>query len=209
MTASLWAEVSITQVKGKVELMLPGSQSWVKASDGAEIPANTRISTGFNSTAVLVVNRDTRVNLKALTRIQLEEAIAQNDGSQNTRLLLGSGRIQADVKKKEGSFHDFRVNSPVATAAVRGTQFDMSPRKLKVLEGAVRFFAGGYGFTIQRGQDAQVTVIGSSIGIDSPTGAAINSRKVQTNTGSTDGDIIVNNTSSSSSNIGSAYIQLK
>ncbi|MDC7241703.1 MAG: FecR family protein [Spirochaetales bacterium] len=207
ITASLWADVSITDIKGKVELMLPGSGSWSAAGEGDTVPAGTRISTGFNSTAVLVVNGDTRVNLKALTRIKMEEAIAQSDGSQNTSLFLSSGRLQADVKKKEGSFHDFRVSSPVATAAVRGTRLDMSPSRLTVLEGIVQFSLGDYSFTLQRSQSAKITIVGSTMGLDPPTEQVLGGRTVNTNTSQNRN--IVTTSGSPGSKVGYALIELR
>ena len=57
----------------------------------------------------------------------------------NTKLNLKLGRIKADVKTSEGLKHDFTLRTPVSTAAVRGTVFESSVRKLEVVTGRISF----------------------------------------------------------------------
>lgn len=184
-SSPLWADITVDTIQGNVEIMLPGAMSWSKTEQGAELPGDCRISTGFNSSAVLLVNGETRVTLKALSRLTVEEAAKQSDGTQNTRLYLGSGRIRADVKKSQGRIHDFKVRTPVATAAVRGTSFDMASGRLDVTEGTVTFTVGSYSFTVKRGQSSRVTVVNGRTGLLSPTEAVLTGRQVQSSTGST------------------------
>ena len=185
LSSPLWADITVDKIQGNVEIMLPGAMSWSKTEQGAELPGDCRISTGFNSSAVLLVNGETRITLKALSRLTVEEAAKQSDGTQNTRLYLGSGRIRADVKKSQGRIHDFKVRTPVATAAVRGTSFDMASGRLDVTEGTVTFTVGSYSFSVKGGQSSRVSVVNGRPGLLSPTEAVLTNRQVQSSTGNT------------------------
>jgi ferric-dicitrate binding protein FerR (iron transport regulator) len=189
LSSPLWADIMVDRIQGNVEVMLPGASSWSKTEKGAVLPGDCRISTGFNSSAILLINGETTVTLKALSRLTVEEATKQSSGAQNTRLFLGSGRIRADVKKSQGSIHDFKVRTPVATAAVRGTKFDMSSGTLEVTEGTVRFTVGSYSFSVKQGQSTKIQIINGRTGLVSPVTAALSICKVQSNTGTDGGEV--------------------
>ena len=55
--------------------------------------------------------------------MKLEE-LAQKEKTVRKGLRLNFGRVRAEVKTAEGLRHDFTVRSAVATAAVRGTEFE-------------------------------------------------------------------------------------
>ena len=57
----------------------------------------------------------------------------------DTNLNLKLGRIKADVKTSKGLKHNFTLKTPVSTAAVRGTVFESSVRKLEVVTGRISF----------------------------------------------------------------------
>ncbi|MDC7234650.1 MAG: FecR family protein [Spirochaetales bacterium] len=199
----LWAQVTIDRIQGNVEIQLPGESSWQKAEQGAVLPDSARISTGFNSTARLLVNGETTVSLKALSRLTVEEATRQNNGSQNTKLFLGSGRIRADVRRTDGSIHDFKVGTPVATAAVRGTSFDMGSGTLRVSEGTVTYTVGSYSFSVQRGQSANIRLINGRPGLIPTAEDLLSERQVSINTGGSTAD------SGSAGKTGYAVIELR
>ncbi len=130
--------VKVGSVTGKVEIQQPGRE-WQSASSGMIIPANSQISTGFASEAKVVMD-NADITVKALTRMSIQEYSSSGDTT-TTKLFLGSGRIRTDVKKSEGQINDFRITSPVATAAVRGTSFEFDGIRLTVSEGNVEFFS--------------------------------------------------------------------
>ncbi|QEN07005.1 hypothetical protein EXM22_03015 [Oceanispirochaeta crateris] len=205
----VFSDVMISKTQGLVEVMKPGTTTWVKAEEGSTLSMNSRISTGFNSTATLLINDSSEVTVKALTRITVEEISGNgSSGDQNTRLFMGSGRINASVKKNEASIHDFRVRTPVSTAAVRGTEFDMSPGSLSVNEGVVRFTVGNFSFGVSRGQASRITMINGQPGLLSPSKEAMVRRRVRTNTGQTDGDDDGEDSGSQSGKTGYAVITL-
>jgi hypothetical protein len=95
------------------------------------------VSTGFKGTAIITVG-STTILVKPLTRLSLSK-IQLSSGSENLNMNLQAGRVRVDVKPPEGTKTNFTVQSPSATASVRGTSFEFDTLNLKVLEGTVVF----------------------------------------------------------------------
>ena len=129
--------ITITEVKGKVEIKEPGG-AWIRANDGREIPPGSIISTGFNSSAELDLSGSSTVYIKPLTRMAVDKLVISGKNV-DTELNLKLGRIRADVKTAEGLKHNFSLKTPVSTAAVRGTIFESSVRKLEVVTGRISY----------------------------------------------------------------------
>ena len=154
----------IRETTGTVELKIGGSTDWVAASPGDRIDRATIISTGFRSTALLAVGSST-IFVRPLTRLSLENLLNQ-DNTETINLGLRSGRIQVDVKAPAGSRTEFTVQSPMVTASVRGTVFDLDTENIKVFEGAVRFepAASASGtVVVNAGQSSQMDTIAGQV----------------------------------------------
>jgi len=126
----------VKEVHGKVAIKAPGGR-WIAAKPGMKLAKSYKVSTGFNSRAVLQLGESLLV-VKQLTRMELSELIKRN-GVIHTSLYLRVGKIKATVKSAKGLRQDFRVRSPISTAAVRGTSFEFDGVHLKVLHGTVSF----------------------------------------------------------------------
>lgn len=124
----------VQSTEGKAETREPEGQ-WQPAEPGLTISRGTYISTGFNSKMVLELGAST-LEVKALTRMQLEQIVENND-SLDTDLFLEVGKVEADVQSTEGLRNNFKLRSPMATAAVRGTSFVFDGFTLWVTEGTV------------------------------------------------------------------------
>ncbi|MEE0879814.1 MAG: FecR domain-containing protein [Treponemataceae bacterium] len=107
----------VNSVVGKVEVQL--NDSWIQIKNGDILSSGTVISTGFKSSAVLYIG-DSLIEVKALTRLTIEEIVEQNQ-NYNTTMFLDAGSIKADIKKSENKRVGFKVRTSVATASVRGT----------------------------------------------------------------------------------------
>ena len=123
-------------VSGKVEYQIPGDV-WRAASTGTRIPSGALISTGFRSEATLEIDSAV-LTVRPLTRMRIDELV-EKEGVISTELHLRVGRVRAEVKAVKGLQNNFRLTSPVSTAAVRGTSFDYDGVNLRVLSGLVRF----------------------------------------------------------------------
>lgn len=139
ISAALSASATVKNFQGKVKVKLTPTSSWSRIKIGDSLPANTLVSTGFNSTLILELNNST-LEVLPLTRMTVSEVAESNDRI-STELFLQGGKIKADVKRAEGLTNDFTIKSPVATASVRGTSFEFTGNTLTVLEGVVAFGA--------------------------------------------------------------------
>ena len=136
----------VKEASGKVEIRSPGER-WKTATPGMKIETGDSISTGFRSKAILAIG-ESQVVVKQLTRMELSELV-EKEGTIRTGLNLRVGKIKAKVRTTTGLRQDFRLTSPVSTAAVRGTSFEYDGINLKVIEGTVEF-------TNKRGQKRMV-----------------------------------------------------
>jgi len=124
----------LRQVTGKVEIREPGG-TWRQAAVGMDISRGTTISTGFGARALLDLGNAV-LEVQPLTRLRLEELI-EREGTVRTDMYLRVGKVNAQVKTAAGLKHDFKLRSPVSTAAVRGTDFAYDGFDVAVVDGDV------------------------------------------------------------------------
>jgi ferric-dicitrate binding protein FerR (iron transport regulator) len=153
---------SFREVTGTVEIKAPGSAGWANAAAGDRIEKNTLISTGFKSSAVVLLGNSV-IMVQPVTRLSLEEII-RNQGNEQVNLYLHSGRIRAEVNPPAGGSSAFTVRSPTATASVRGTSFEFDTENLRVTEGRVLYsLANGRGTYVAGGGTSYVDETGNSV----------------------------------------------
>jgi hypothetical protein len=152
---------TVERVTGKVEYMTDRGR-WAAAEVGDVIPIGATISTGFRSSAVLLVS-GSEITVMALTRMSIEDLAETND-SITTNLNLRTGKVRASVRTTSGKSTNFTLRSPVSTAAVRGTEFVFDGYRLQVIEGIVAFFNRvNEVMSVQAGNSSETT------GDDSPS----------------------------------------
>jgi len=127
----------IKELAGDVSLKPAGAAAFVAAAEGASVALDTVVSTGFKSTAIIAVGSSV-ITVRPLTRLTLKE-MQTSSGTENINVNLQAGRIKVDVKPPAGTKANFTVQSPSATASVRGTSFDFDTVNLKTFEGKVSF----------------------------------------------------------------------
>jgi hypothetical protein len=127
----------IKELTGQVELKLAGKSTFTAAQAGDKVAQDTIISTGFKSTAIIVVGSSV-INVRPLTRLSLAE-IQSSAGTETLNVSLQTGRVRVDVKPPAGTKANTTVQGPSATASVRGTSFEFDTVKLTVNEGRVAF----------------------------------------------------------------------
>lgn len=125
---------TISEITGRVQVRIPG-RTWETAQNNQELPPGTMVSTGVQSTARVRIGESSLV-LSPLTRLGLDEIQAQANVDQ-TRLSISTGRVSAQVRSAPGREATFEIRSPLATASVRGTDFEFDGVRLAVTEGSV------------------------------------------------------------------------
>jgi hypothetical protein len=187
---------TVERVSGKVEYLRAGGR-WAAVSVGDNIPIGATISTGFRSSAVIMV-AGSEITVMALTRMSIEDLAETND-SISTSLNLRTGKVRASVRSTSGKSTNFTLRSPVSTAAVRGTEFVFDGYRLEVIEGIVTFLNKvNEAVSVMAGNESETT------GDDSPsnpqdnqqnrarvrTGAGFGAGTGYTGTGTT-GDLVI------------------
>ena len=127
----------IAEFSGNVEIKRGGQTVFVPAKTGDILFSDTVVSTGFKSSALIIIG-STIITVRPLTNLSLSELIA-TAGTETVNVNLLAGRIRVDVKAPAGTRANMSVIAPAATASVRGTSFEFDTQKLAVLEGVVEF----------------------------------------------------------------------
>ena len=145
----------LKEFTGTVELKPAGAAEFAPAQTGSEVARNTIVSTGFKSTAIIEVG-SSQIMVRPLTRLTLTE-IQSSSGTESLNMSLQSGRVRVDVKPPAGTKTNFAIQSPIATASVRGTSFEFDTRRITVYEGTVSFLGkNGMEMLIPAGQESFV-----------------------------------------------------
>ncbi|GBU27057.1 hypothetical protein R84B8_00578 [Treponema sp. R8-4-B8] len=152
----------IKEITGEVELKRAGAYAFVKAKTGDTVAADTIISTGFKSTAIIEIGSST-IAVRPLTRLTLTEIKSISD-TETLNISLQTGRVKIDVKPPAGTKANFTVQSPSATASVRGTSFEFDTCNLRVNEGRVAFQGSkGKGILVPSGMTSSVDADGRAV----------------------------------------------
>ncbi len=134
-TSSLFAgEALVQEVRGLA--FFRDGESWSRITPGDVIAPGTRVFNSSGGSLVLEVNGD-KVEVDPLSDFDLVSARNQQDASV---MYVRSGGMRAQVvssRAGEGGVR-FQIQSPVATASVRGTVFRFNGVELEVEEGDVQ-----------------------------------------------------------------------
>ena len=136
----------IKEVSGTVELIRAGEIAYVPARAGDTVSENTVISTSFRSTAIVEIG-GTTIHVQPITRLTLTE-IRALENAETLQVNLRAGSVRVDVTPPAGTRANTRVQSPAASASVRGTSFYFDTRNIHVTQGTV-LFNGSRGYTVQ------------------------------------------------------------
>lgn len=124
---------------GSVEIKAAGDSVWEAAMFGQELQPATQLKTYAESRAELVFADGSviRVDEKSLYQLPDADAKGKNKGA-----FLAVGKVWSNIQKMSATRDEFKINTPTAIAAVRGTIYGMemgedSTATVKVYEGEV------------------------------------------------------------------------
>jgi len=153
---------TIRELSGEVELKPAGASAYTPAKAGSLVAQDTIVSTGFKSTAIIEVGSNV-ITVRPLTRLSLSE-IQSSANAESLNINLQAGRIKVDVKPPAGTKANTVVQSPSATASVRGTSFEMDTKNLAVSEGRVAWGGSdGIKVSVNSGNTSTITSEGKTV----------------------------------------------
>ncbi|MDR2964937.1 MAG: FecR domain-containing protein [Treponema sp.] len=151
----------IRELTGEVELKTAGSSTFTAAREGSTVARDTIISTGFRSTAIIVIG-STEITVRPLTRLTLAE-IQRSSGTEDLNVNLQAGRVRVNVTPPSGTRANTTVQTPSATASVRGTEFDMGVDHIEGYSGKTVYTGkNGLSASITSGFKSQTTFTGNT-----------------------------------------------
>lgn len=130
----------------------------------AQIQSGDTITTGPNGYVSIAFSTGSVVNLQPGTTATLQRLnCLPNDDSCLIEIIAEDGKVLSDIEHRDNQPVEFRISTPYASAAVRGTIFDMAAAddlKVGVTEGAVSLSAQnkdvnldtGFGAIVEPGQ---------------------------------------------------------
>jgi len=152
-------EGEVVAVNGKVEFQSKAGE-WKSLKQGDPVTSGTMISTGFKSEATVKLGASV-LTIRPLTRMTLTELVEKEDVV-DTEVYLEVGNVKAEVNSLNNKKNGFKVKSPVATASVRGTIFEVGEKGLVILRGTVEY-STPVGQTRTGTEGQQLVLVGDSV----------------------------------------------
>lgn len=121
----VWAEdtpkATISQLSGQVRFKNPGDTEWKTAEKGTELFQGAQIFAGENSECDVVTGNSS----KSVTKIKQETRVVLTTLGDNAQISVTSGEVFSLFKRVDAK-STFKVVSPTAVAAARGTAFSFA-----------------------------------------------------------------------------------
>jgi prepilin-type processing-associated H-X9-DG protein len=156
----------VSSVSGDVQVLRNGSTESVKATNGIELAVGDTITTGNNGSANLTFFDGSVMEIKANSKIVVNELSTASTGSTTVSLNEQVGNTINRIGKLVDSASKYEVETPAAVAVVRGTVFDLLVQQtgfttVKSEEGSVSFTAAGQTVTVNKGFQSSAAVGGT------------------------------------------------
>jgi len=160
-TPALASQCTLTILSGNVDVQMPGSNAEKTGTDGMTLNIGTRVKTAPGSHAVLTFFEGSTVKLEPETEIEIQQI--EYDNEQPTAIVLKQwlGRTWSRVVKMADPGSHYQIETPSATAIVRGTLFTTEVEatgttKVATTEGLVSVVAQGDEVYLPACQQTQV-----------------------------------------------------
>lgn len=151
-----FAGATVSDVKGKVSIQLPG-QAFHAAARSEVLPAETVIRTE-DGHMLLRLSDGSDILVRSNTNLVLK----QPEGGALRYLQVMFGRVRAEIQKRLGGAPGFQIGTPSAVISVRGTIFEVEVSRsgateVDVREGLVQLDSvGGGSVMIRAGYSSRV-----------------------------------------------------
>jgi hypothetical protein len=116
----------VTFVKGDVAIQLENTKEWKTVHMNERISEGSRIRTGKESALEVTYEKGVVFLMRADTLLKITKTREKNALNRLYRLLLNAGKTVSNIRRITGNESRFKIDTPSAVAAVRGTDFRMS-----------------------------------------------------------------------------------
>lgn len=148
-------------VKGNVQHQPRDSDTWIPLRLNDRVNEGSKIKTGDESGVEIVFSDGNSILQRSNTILGISSARKQPNNQTSYSLIQETGRTITKIKRKTGSASRFRINTPSAICAARGTVFRTSidavdSTRTEVVEGDVNVEAMKKKVTVQEGEGTLV-----------------------------------------------------
>lgn len=112
------ADATLAKVKGDVFIRAGGSEKYLRAKGGEELLFGDRVRTGAGAVAQVVLGGD-----RGAVLVREDSSFTLEGDADKTLLSFRVGEFLIGLRKPLAAGQSFRVRTPAAVAAVRGTLF--------------------------------------------------------------------------------------
>jgi hypothetical protein len=124
----------VSSVSGKVTYSDPHSSDFVQLTAGAEIPIGSRIRTGHDGTAVVIVVSGAAMQISENSDVTIA-SMSSSPEKRKALVSLKSGTVSALIDPKRSKQTDFKIQTPQGVAAARGTFYGVTVKNGKTYVG--------------------------------------------------------------------------
>jgi hypothetical protein len=124
----------ISSVSGQVSYAASEGADFKPLKAGAEIPTGSRIKTGKDGTAVVIVVSGAAMQVGENSDLTIEE-MRSTEAKRKALVSLKSGTVSALIDPKRSKQTDFKIQTPQGVAAARGTFYGVTVKKGKTYVG--------------------------------------------------------------------------
>jgi hypothetical protein len=158
----------ISNVRGSVELRPPGADAFSAVTQDRNARAGSVLRTGADGRATLRWPDGTTRRVGPATTLTIEKCrFDKRREASLSQFTLSAGRVWVHVMKMLSAESKFEINTPTATAGVRGTTFALQVASdgatdVLVYEGEVEVRAGAQSYGVKQGQALDVAKGGTA-----------------------------------------------
>ena len=124
----------VSSVGGRVTFSAPHQDAFATLAAGAEIPIGSRIRTGSDGTAVVIVVSGAAMQIAENSDVILS-SMSSTPEKRKAMVTLKSGTISALIDPKRSKQTDFKIQTPQGVAAARGTFYGVTVKNGKTYVG--------------------------------------------------------------------------
>lgn len=162
----------VTFLKGSVDIQRSDEEPWEILAPGEQLTEGMRVRTGEDGILEATFEDASTFYMKPGTCLQVSKARKSETSSVIGELFLEGGRIITRIKKATGSEPRFKIQTPSAVAAIRGTEFRVAHdlrdnrTRVEVISGLVSasgrqrkvLLEEGTGTVVKKGRDPEKPV---------------------------------------------------
>lgn len=124
----------VSAVAGSVTCAPSATAAFVPLTAGAEIPIGSRIRTGRDGTALIIVVSGAAIQISESSEVTID-AMSSDAAKRKALVSLKSGTVSALIDPKRSKQTDFKIQTPQGVAAARGTFYGVTVKKGKTFVG--------------------------------------------------------------------------